>query len=103
MRLIDANTLKKALDEQMRFEENCRDSVFDIIDNVPTIIWCSENSDGLPLMDLRPRQKGEWIAKTTYDGLSYWICNQCQRPCYDEGYYFCPICGADMRGEQWIM
>lgn len=37
MRLIDADTLKKALDEQMNFEENCRDSVFDIIDNAPTI------------------------------------------------------------------
>lgn len=37
MRLIDADALKKALDEQMKFEENCRDSVFDIIDNSPTI------------------------------------------------------------------
>ena len=37
MRLIDADALKKSLDEQMHFEENCRDSVFDIIDNAPTV------------------------------------------------------------------
>ena len=35
--LISRDALKKALDEQMNFEENCRDSVFDIIDNAPTI------------------------------------------------------------------
>lgn len=37
MRLIDADALKKTLDEQMNFEENCRDSVFGIIDNAPTV------------------------------------------------------------------
>lgn len=38
MRPIEADALKKALDEQMNFEENCRDSVFGIIDKAPTII-----------------------------------------------------------------
>ena len=38
MRLIDPDALKEALDEQMNnFEENCRDSVFDIINNAPTV------------------------------------------------------------------
>lgn len=54
----------------------------------------------LAVKALEERPQGEWIAKTTYDGLSYWICNQCQRPCYDEGHYFCPNCGADMRGKE---
>ena len=36
--LISREALKQALDEQMNnFEENCRDSVFDIIDNAPTV------------------------------------------------------------------
>lgn len=37
MRLGDLDALKKSLDEQMNFDENCRDSVFDIIDNAPTV------------------------------------------------------------------
>lgn len=40
MRLGDLDALKETLDEQMNFEENCRDSVFDIIDNAPTINFC---------------------------------------------------------------
>lgn len=35
--LISREALKKALEEQMNFDENCRDSVFDIIDNAPTV------------------------------------------------------------------
>lgn len=40
MKLGDLDALKKALDEQMNFDENCRDSVFDIIDNAPTVNDC---------------------------------------------------------------
>ena len=44
--LISREALKKALDEQMNFEENCRDSVFDIIDNAPAVeLFCSYLSD----------------------------------------------------------
>jgi len=37
IRLIDADELKKALNIQMNLEDNCRDSVFEIIDNFPTV------------------------------------------------------------------
>lgn len=40
--LISRSELKKALDEQMNFDENCRDSVFGIIDNAPTIEFSKE-------------------------------------------------------------
>ena len=35
--LISREALKRALNKQMNFDENCRDSLFDIIDNAPTI------------------------------------------------------------------
>ena len=38
VRLIDANALKEILNSQMNFDDNCRDSVFDIIDNAPTMV-----------------------------------------------------------------
>ena len=58
MRLIDADELKNEMKEKCKWL--CKD-LEDIIDNAPTIIWCSKNSDGLPLMDLRSRPQGEWM------------------------------------------
>ena len=55
MRLIDAD----ALIEELR--DWADPSVLTFINNAPTIIWCSETPNGLPLMDLRPRPQGEWI------------------------------------------
>ncbi len=46
MRLGDLDALKKALDEQMNFDENCRDSVFNIIDNSPTVAVNCKDCDG---------------------------------------------------------
>lgn len=99
-RLIDAEALKKALDEQMNFEENCRDSVFDIIDNAPSYcalfsneacINCRYQSvtikpDGSHVFDFR--KKGRWV---------FGRCLICGA--YHQGKYnnFCPNCGADMR------
>jgi len=77
--LISREALKKALDEQMNFDENCRDSVFDIIDNAPTVnedmlvedvIKAHENigyekgfRDGYAqcITDKEERPTGEWI------------------------------------------
>ena len=58
MRLIDADELKKELDEQMNFEENCRDSVFDIIDDAPTVaeVFKTGSATGLRLIE---RPQGE--------------------------------------------
>lgn len=67
------------------------------LDNAPTIIWCSETSDGLPLMDLRPRPQGEWIT----DDFHNTICNKCggiRRDNRVEYIAFCNKCGADMKG-----
>ncbi len=64
MRRIDADELKKALDEQMNFEENCRDSVFDIIDNAPTVecpFYAEAYQTGYE-EGKNERPEGEWIA-----------------------------------------
>lgn len=103
MRLIDADALKKALDEQMNFDENCRDSVFAIIDNASTIeqkyyerIIAQIN----PVIEERPH--GEWIIIKS--PLSDEIIVKCPI-CGDEfigndvqDYNFCPNCGAYMGG-----
>ena len=69
MRLGDLDALKKCIAEVFETEEKIDKKwamglkySLKLIDNAPTIIWCSENSDGLPLMDLRPRPQDEWIS-----------------------------------------
>ena len=100
MRLIDAEALKftkvaevnGVLTHVLMAED---------IDNAPTVIWCSETSDGLPLMDLRPRPQGEWIKKVDDVGFISHICSNCgseievEDPCDDK---FCYSCGAKMKG-----
>ena len=99
MRLGDLDELKKVLDEQMNFDENCRDSVFDIIDNAPTVegeILTEEAYSDLCLRASRERPQGEWI-----EGTQGYYCSKCET--IDKFYFehnFCPICGADMRGEK---
>lgn len=114
--LISREALKKALDEQMNFEENCRDSVFDIIDNAPTaeqkniviippelitelaetVVGIIKDIDWKAVIEkMAEKPKGEWL---------FHRCNKCGKG-YDkninlDNYHFCPNCGADMRGEE---
>ncbi len=55
MRLIDADKLK---DEVNKKKVVGRFNTLSLIDAAPTIIWCSETSEGYPLMDLRLREGG---------------------------------------------
>ena len=115
MRLIDADALKaeieKALDNAGLSEYEaciCVTSIYDkCIDNAQTFIWCSATPEGLPLMDLRERPKGEWIADTSHcydEDEDTFECSVCKEPFTlicgtpeDNLYNFCPNCGADMR------
>lgn len=102
MRLGDFDALKIKLDaELMDISDylNIHEQIKDIIDNAPIIIMCDKTSDGLPLMDLRPRPKGEWITggKDVTGQYFYdeFICNQCF-VVVDNKSNFCPRCGAKM-------
>lgn len=97
MRLIDADYLKNLPFERI-IHTDFGDTAIPIeeIDNAPTIIWCSETSDGLPLMDLRPRPQGEWIVEKDV----YCRCPFCN---FKDVKYsnYCPECGVRLRrGEE---
>ena len=60
MRLIDADVLKKTLCEEYEAREHyIGEKMIQAIDNAPTIIWCSQTSEGLPLMDMRVKPQSE--------------------------------------------
>ena len=65
MRTIDADKLKKALIEQMNFDENCRDSVFDIIDKAPTVEYTFEEAFQKTICEQKlycpNRPQGKWF------------------------------------------
>lgn len=67
-----------------------------MIENIITII------NNAPTIENRP--KGEWIYDGTTLSLDWYICSECKdyvNSAQEEGYRFCPYCGADMReGEE---
>lgn len=113
MRTIDADDLKKVLDEQMNFEENCRDSVFEIVDNAPTVVneYTKGFTDGersgrnFPLTDEEKTilvnqwlPKGKWGNVFEYREDRYHKCSNCHFSIKLTNFdNFCPNCGADMR------
>ena len=121
MRLGDLDELKKALDEQMNFDENCRDSIFEIIDNAPTVEQETKlvanvtfNKEQLEeivekakanILAQIERPQGEWVVEKNPFGdiLHCSICGAKPRRS-EYGYYlkdnFCHDCGADMRGKK---
>lgn len=52
------------------------------------------------------RPKGEWIEivdeETAYSKTWHYECSECGKhnTCFDDNPYFCPHCGADMRGKK---
>jgi ssDNA-binding Zn-finger/Zn-ribbon topoisomerase 1 len=77
MRLINADALYKDI---CRAYDECGD-ILEIIDKQQTI---------------EPRKKGKWRKK--YYGLPEIVCSECGHESKDK-WFFCPYCGADMRGE----
>ena len=45
------------------------------------------------------RMRGKWIDVTKTGGAELWKCSECGELELEDS-YFCPNCGADMRGEQ---
>lgn len=45
------------------------------------------------------RMKGRWINVTKTGGAELWKCSECGELELEDS-YFCPSCGADMRGDE---
>lgn len=120
--LISRSALKEILDEQMNFEENCRDSVFDIIDNVQAVpLPDFEDGYKKAILDGKTNfsiPQGEWLKgqeisramigdKVLHIDYKDYTCSNCglildNLLCGYDGspfYKFCPNCGAEMRKE----
>ena len=87
--LISRSALKKAISEKLgiyidgTFNNRL---LFDIIDNAPTV--------EIP--------KGGWILVGHDDTVNFYKCSICgyeEHDNFTKHYYFCPHCGADMRGD----
>lgn len=111
MRLIDADELQKKIGEKIDYkikwtlEPNVyvfhANEIFDMIETAPTVIKCGITSEGLPLMDLTPRQQDKW-GKWVISEIQCPICLEYfQTDCYStEELKKCPSCGADLRGAE---
>ena len=104
MRLGDLDDLKVHISELMLVYSGTEldNAILKAIDNAPTVIWCNETSDGLPLMDLRPRPQGEWIRYRDNPHQPEHIkCSNCGQywsvADHDKTFDFCFKCGAYMR------
>lgn len=86
MRLIDADELIEAIDNQDNWLSQmdlAQFNIYSLINTMPTV----------------ERPKGKWIPQTDYDGFTYWKCSKCGKKNDYEITDFCFRCGADMRKE----
>lgn len=86
MRLIDGEELKTAFPPGETVRTEC---VRATIDHMPTI---------------EPRPRGKWVNPTDGGWSLFLDCSKCgitlQWLDHEEYPKFCPVCGADMRGEE---
>lgn len=88
MRLIDADALKKEVDNF----PNCYNGWSDTYDKAYIIGAIEEQ----PSIDIEPK-RGEWIEQED-DYYHYWECSECGMGVgLDDIRNYCPNCGADMR------
>ena len=110
MRLIDADTLKKAIFNYFDGVNSVygtyilRD-VNVIIDNAPMIEYTFEDAFQKTVCEQKlycpnKRPTGKWITRTEDNGVNYrFYCSCCDRE-VTQITDFCPYCGADMRGAE---
>ena len=68
--------------------------------------WLTELKE-LKAADVQPVRRGRWEEIEDYDGDVHYRCTNCKTEFYLEvgtpesnEYWYCPHCGADMRGEE---
>ena len=73
----------------------------DVIDNAHAIITARTTTEGFPVIDMKPRNTGEWIDYSADEG--YVECSICGHLTNCEGnideLHYCFNCGAEMRKE----
>lgn len=91
MRLIDADALYETLCHlwDRTDSEDFEKGVFKLIAEAPTV---------------GERKKGKWIHHPEIGYGETWLCSECGEKTVssimgEPRYVFCPMCGADMRGE----
>ena len=107
MRLIDADALKKAIEqgEGFSWDSHGKDDLCvrkKYIDNAPTVaeVFKTGSATGIRLIE-RPHGKWEedWQEDLDFMSRKGWTCPFCKwRTTYGES-NFCMNCGADLRGE----
>lgn len=98
--LISREALKKAFEDTVCIEPMPYAFVKQIIDNAPTV----EQRDNFDLGYIQgledgknERPQGEWLYIDNEWGT--FQCDKCKKHS-SINYYFCPNCGADMRGDK---
>ena len=99
-RLIDADELLKFVEDRYditwesdSYEGGIKDACSDIIEKI----------DNMPTIEPQ-RMRGKWETIDGWDGDEVYRCSECGEEFVlidgtpkDNGYHFCPNCGADMR------
>lgn len=92
MRLIDADALLAIIEEE---GEDLETVEFKL-----ATIACINHIKEAPTVDAEPVRHGRWVKKDPHcAGLAcLWNCSECGEESDDEGYRYCPNCGAKMEG-----
>ena len=116
IRLIDAKALKKDFQDRLRSAHNWKENALNnsndeiVIRADATIGFICEvimTINKAPTIEERP--KGKWLQHNSIEeDLNIWHCSNCKMEYCSEcggrpleyNYYFCPNCGADMRGNE---
>ena len=104
IRLIDANALKEALEENRWYHTLPNGDLGEGANSKTTVpIYLADDVnqliDNAPTIEKRPH--GKWIYKQIHD-YDYWECSNCGELCTEgtpKTMNFCPNCGADMRSD----
>lgn len=82
MRLIDADALWNNVERTLYYDDTDRDKIEDLVMSAPTV-------------DAMPHKAGKWLSPVI--GKIDCVCSEC-RAQSDEGFDYCPSCGAKMSG-----
>ena len=106
MRIIDADKLINQIEQHCIDDEvTCKDDVIEIIDNAPTVVpedFMNPYEEGYERArkDFE-RPTGEWKLDDTEQ---FCYCSNCEDTYYprplDPCWYYCPHCGAYMKGAE---